>query len=93
VGEDGTYNAGRYFVVYNIADLTRAGNVALLVANKESGRHGPLLTAQRLGEFLEPLDLVLGDLSIQRGEITNCFTRDSRASCWASPAARSAAVI
>jgi hypothetical protein len=33
-----SFDAGRYFVVCNIADFTRAGNVALLVANKESGQ-------------------------------------------------------
>ena len=33
-----SFDAGRYFVVCNIADFTRAGNIALLVVDKNTGK-------------------------------------------------------
>jgi len=48
-----SFDAGRYFVVCNIADFTRAGNVALLVVDKQTGlferaSDSPLRTKNRI---------------------------------------------
>lgn len=58
-----TLNAPRHFLVWNIADFRRAGNIALLVADKETG-----VFEKSSAQLLFPSNTIRVDASMQRFE-------------------------